>query len=76
MLILCFFMFFIGRYYYNNSYEMYEYEKSKKNNFWNRFLLKLNTPKTIKFMGIAMIILSIIISTSLLVKILSFLMVC
>lgn len=68
------FCIFAGRYFYNNAFEIYEYEKSKANNWWRKMILKLNTPSKLKFLGILLILFGfldiIIISFSLLRKLL------
>lgn len=59
-LFISVFVFFIGRYYYNHCFELYDYEKEKANNYFKKFILKLNTPKKIKFMGFLLMLLSFI----------------
>ena len=57
LIFTCILSFFIGRYFYNNAYEIYDYEKSKANNWFKRLVLKLNTPSKLKFMGILLMLL-------------------
>jgi hypothetical protein len=39
-LIVSVIAFFIGRYYYNNAFELYDYEKTKANFFIKKIILK------------------------------------
>ena len=59
-LLITVFAFFIGKYYYNNAFELYDYEKEKANIFFKKIILKLNSPRKIKFMGILLMLLGLI----------------
>jgi len=65
----------MGRYFYNNAHDIYEYEKLKAKNWWRKITLKLNTPRKLKFLGILLMLFGlveiIIMSIVLLVKLIA-----
>ncbi|HAI79940.1 MAG TPA: hypothetical protein DCL65_02785 [Chryseobacterium sp.] len=66
---------FMGRYFYNNAHDIYEYEKLKAKNWWRKITLKLNTPRKLKFLGILLMLFGlveiIIMSIVLLIKLIA-----
>ena len=60
LLVLCIFSMIVGRYYYNNAYNIYDFEKSKANNYFRKLILKLNTVKMLKIMGFLLMIIGLI----------------
>lgn len=46
----------MGRYFYNDAYEIDEIEKSKANSNFKRIVLKLNTPSRSKVLGLDLLL--------------------
>lgn len=60
MILVGVFGIFMGRYFYNNAHDIYEYEKLKAKNWWRKITLKLNTPRKLKFLGILLMLFGLV----------------